>query len=85
MKIIITENMGEFNKVAADIVSRQIKNKPDSVLGLATGSTPLGLYAMLIDMYKKGELDFSRVKTFNLDEYRGLPKDHPQSYYSFHV
>ena len=58
MKIIITENMGEFNKVAADIVSRQIKNKPDSVLGLATGSTPLGLYAMLIDMYKKGELDF---------------------------
>ncbi|MGI5851114.1 MAG: glucosamine-6-phosphate deaminase [Clostridiales bacterium] len=83
MKIIITENMGEFNKVAADIVSRQIKNKPDSVLGLATGSTPLGLYAMLIDMYKKGELDFSRVKTFNLDEYRGLPKDHPQSYYHF--
>jgi glucosamine-6-phosphate deaminase len=83
LKIIITENMGEFNKVAADIVSRQIKNKPDSVLGLATGSTPLGLYAMLIDMYKKGELDFSRVKTFNLDEYRGLPKDHPQSYYHF--
>jgi glucosamine-6-phosphate deaminase len=83
LKIIIAENMEEFNEIAADIVSRQIRNKPDSVLGLATGSTPLGLYALLADKYKKGELDFSRVKTFNLDEYRGLPKDHPQSYYHY--
>lgn len=83
MKVIITESKDEFDRRAADLVSQQIKQKPDSVLGLATGSTPLGLYALLSKMNMEGELDFSKVKTFNLDEYRGLSKDHPQSYYYY--
>ena len=83
MKIIIAKNKEEFDKIAADIVSQQLKDKPDSVLGLATGSTPLGLYAELVERNKKGEIDFSQVKTFNLDEYKGLAKTHPQSYYYF--
>lgn len=83
MKIIIAKNKEEFDKIAADIVSQQLKDKPDSVLGLATGSTPLGLYAQLVERYNKGEIDFSKVKTFNLDEYKGLAKTHPQSYYFF--
>lgn len=56
--------------------------KPDCVLGLATG-TPVGTYAQLVDWYNKGDLDFSEVTTVNLDEYRGLPKEHPQSYWYF--
>lgn len=83
MEIIIAQNKEEFDKIAADIVSQQLKDKPDSVLGLATGSTPLGLYAELVERNKKGEIDFSQVKTFNLDEYKGLAKTHPQSYYYF--
>ncbi len=83
MKIVIAQNKEEFNKLAAELVSRQIKDKPDSVLGLATGSTPLGLYAELVDRYNRGELDFSQVKTFNLDEYKGLSRDHSQSYYYY--
>lgn len=83
MKIIIAKNKEEFDRIAADMVSQQLKDKPDSVLGLATGSTPIGLYAQLVERYKKGEIDFSKVKTFNLDEYKGLPKTHPQSYYFF--
>ena len=57
--------------------------KPDCVLGLATGSSPLGTYRQLIEWYKKGDLDFSEVKSVNLDEYKGLPKDNDQSYYYF--
>lgn len=68
---------------AAELVKAQILNRPESVLGLATGSTPLGLYDHLIVMHKGGEIDFSGVKTFNLDEYCGLSNDHPQSYYQF--
>ncbi|HZJ57503.1 MAG TPA: glucosamine-6-phosphate deaminase [Clostridia bacterium] len=83
MKIIISESREEFNGTAADIVRRQIQDKPDSVLGLATGSTPLGLYNLLVCMGIKGDLDFSRIKTFNLDEYKGLSRDHPQSYYHY--
>ena len=67
----------------AELVKSQILNRPESVLGLATGSTPLGLYDNLIVMHKSGEIDFSGVKTFNLDEYCGLSNDHPQSYYQF--
>ena len=83
MEIIIAQNKEDFDRIAADIISQQIKDKPDSVLGLATGSTPLGLYAQLVERNKKGEVDFSQVKSFNLDEYKGLAKDHPQSYYYF--
>ena len=57
--------------------------KPNCVLGLATGGTPVGAYAQLVDWYNKGDIDFSEVTTVNLDEYRGLPKEHPESYWSF--
>jgi glucosamine-6-phosphate deaminase len=80
MKIIPVNSYNEMSKLAAEIVARKIKDKPDIVLGLATGSTPLGMYRELISMYKEGKLDFSNVRTFNLDEYLGLPPSHPQSY-----
>ena len=68
---------------AAKIMAEVIKNKPDCVLGLATGSTPVGMYACLVDMYNKGELDFSKVKSVNLDEYYPLSPDNDQSYRYF--
>lgn len=83
MKVIITVNYDEMSKKAAEIVKKQIKEKHNTVLGLATGSTPLGMYKHLIEMYKRGEIDFSNVITFNLDEYIGLSPDHPQSYHYF--
>lgn len=83
MRVIITVNYDEMSKKAAEIVKKQIKEKPNTVLGLATGSTPLVMYKHLIEMYKRGEIDFSNVITFNLDEYIGLSPDHPQSYHYF--
>ncbi len=77
------ENNELMSIKAAVIVREQIAEKPNSVLGLPTGSSPLGMYNQLIAMYKTGEIDFSSVKTFNLDEYCGLPTDHPQSYHEF--
>ena len=83
MKIFKTSNYKEMSRKAANILSAQIILKPDSVLGLATGSTPVGTYEQLIDWYKKGDIDFSQVKTVNLDEYRGLTRENTQSYYYF--
>lgn len=83
MRIIIEKNYENMSKKAALIVASQVLLKPNSVLGLATGSTPLGMYRELIEMYKRKELDFSEVRTFNLDEYYQLPPDNPQSYYYF--
>nr|WP_206529796.1 glucosamine-6-phosphate deaminase [Brevibacillus sp. SYP-B805] len=83
IQLIVTEDYREMSQKAAQIVADQIRNKPDAVIGFATGSTPLGLYAELIGMYDRGELDFSRITTFNLDEYVGLSREHPQSYYRF--
>jgi glucosamine-6-phosphate deaminase len=77
------ENNEQMSIRAAEIVKEQIVEKPNAVLGLPTGSSPLGMYSYLIEMYKRGEIDFSAVKTFNLDEYCGLPTDHPQSYHEF--
>lgn len=68
---------------AARIVADLVRQKPDSVLGLATGSTPEGLYAHLIRIAREENIDFSRVTTFNLDEYEGLPASHPESYHAF--
>ena len=68
---------------AAEVVMNQIRQKPDSVIGFATGSTPLGLYQRLIKNHKERGLDFSKVTTFNLDEYVSLPPDHDQSYHYF--
>ncbi len=79
MEIIIQPTAEASAEVAARIIARQLREKPDSVLGLATGSTPLRLYQILIGM----KLDWSRAITFNLDEYIGLPREHPQSYHSF--
>ena len=83
MRIVIGKDYDEISKKAALIVAAQVLLKPDCVLGLATGSTPLGLYRELIAMYERGELDFSKVTTFNLDEYYPITPDHPQSYHYF--
>ncbi len=79
MEIIIRETAKDATDVAARLIAKLLEEKPNAVLGLATGSTPLQLYRTLIDM----KLDWSRVTTFNLDEYIGLPREHPQTYHSF--
>ena len=79
MEIIIQPTKEAATTIAADLVARLIRNKPDAVLGLATGSTPELLYRKLVEL----NLDWSRVRTFNLDEYIGLPEDHSQSYVTF--
>ncbi len=79
MEIIIQPTPEAATKVAARIIARLLREKPDAVVGLATGSTPLLLYRELAAM----QLDWRRVTTFNLDEYVGLPREHPQSYHSF--
>lgn len=83
MKVIITKNYEEMSKVAGDILAEQIKNNPESVLGLATGSTPIGLYKHLIELNKKGIISFKTINTVNLDEYVGLEPTHDQSYRYF--
>ena len=69
MRIIVTKDYNDMSRKAANIISAQIITKPDCVLGLATGSSPVGAYKTLVDWYKKGDLDFSKVTTVNLDEY----------------
>lgn len=81
MLVVIHSNPEEASKQAAKIVADQIRRKADSVLGLSTGNTPLAAYAELIRMHREEGLDFSAVTTFNLDEYFGIPRDHPQSFY----
>lgn len=83
MKIIVAKNYKELSKQGALIIAEEIKNNPYTILGLATGSTPLGTYEELIKMYKDERLDFSKITTFNLDEYYGLPATHEQSYAYF--
>lgn len=83
MEIKPINSYNKMSKLAAKIVAEQIKNKPNTVLGLATGSTPEGMYRELVKMHKEGELDLSKVITFNLDEYLGLSPDHPQSYHYY--
>ncbi|BDR79538.1 glucosamine-6-phosphate deaminase [Clostridium tetani] len=83
MKVLIKDNYDELSEVAALEILELIDKKPDCVLGLATGSTPVGTYQKLIEYYKKGKVDFSKVTSFNLDEYRGLNGEHPQSYKFF--
>ncbi|MBQ2891058.1 MAG: glucosamine-6-phosphate deaminase [Clostridia bacterium] len=83
MKFIKANSYDELSRLAADIIAEQVKNKPDSILGLATGSSPLGTYANLIKDYEEGKLDFSSVTTVNLDEYVGLTGDNDQSYRYF--
>ena len=77
MKIIRAKDYKDMSRKAANIISAQVIMKPNCVLGLATGGTPVGAYAQLVEWYNKGDVDFSEVTTVNLDEYRGLPKEHP--------
>lgn len=83
MRIYKTKDYDALSRKAASVIAAQVTLKPDSVLGLATGSSPLGTYKYLIERSKDGELDFSEVKTANLDEYRGLTRENDQSYYYF--
>ena len=83
MEIIIQPNPEAASVIAARIIAKLVRTKPRCVLGLATGSTPLAVYRELARMQREGGLDFSEVTTFNLDEYVGLPPEHPQSYHAF--
>ena len=83
MKIIVAKSYEEMSRTAADLIEQCILDKPDCVLGLATGSTPIGLYANLVADCAEGKISFRDVTTFNLDEYCGLPETHPQSYRYF--
>lgn len=83
MRIYKTKNYEEMSCKAANIIAGQINLKPDCVLGLATGSTPIGTYKKLTELYKSGDLDFSMVTTINLDEYKGLNPENNQSYRYF--
>jgi len=83
MEIIISQTYEEMSKAAARVIKQVLNSKPNAVLGMATGSTPLGVYNELVRMHKEESLDFSQVTTFNLDEYVGLPVTHEQSYHYF--
>lgn len=80
MEIIVVDDYNKMSKRAANIIASQVVLKQNSVLGFATGDTPLGTYKELINIYNKDDVDFSNIKTFNLDEYYNLPKDNDQSY-----
>ena len=83
MIIYVGKDYQDVSRKAANIMSAQIIMKPNAVLGLATGSTPVGLYKQLIEWYNKGDLDFSKITSVNLDEYKGLSGDNDQSYRYF--
>src|SRR6187200_3100725 len=83
MEIVIQPTPEAASLIAAHIIANLVRSKPDCVLGLATGSTPLLMYRELVRMHREDGLDFSRVTTFNLDEYVGLAPEHAQSYHTF--
>ena len=83
MKVIVVENYQQIGQLGAQIIAGVIKNNPNAVLGLATGTSPIGIYQNLVEMCQKGEISFANVKTVNLDEYVGLDGTHPQSYRYF--
>lgn len=83
MKVIVTNNYEEMSKIAAKEIAKLLYVKPEAVLGLATGSTPEGVYKELVELNKEHRVDFSKAMSYNLDEYKGLKGDHPQSYRYF--
>lgn len=83
MRIYQTENYQQMSKKAANIIAAQIISNPESILGLATGSTPIGTYKNLVKKYQDGDIDFKGITSINLDEYVGLSKDDDQSYRYF--
>jgi len=83
MKVIIVKDYDAMSEKAAEIIANKIKEKSNAVLGLATGSSPIGTYQRLVEMFRKGEISFRNITTYNLDEYCGIDRTHPQSYYYF--
>ncbi len=83
IELIVTKDYDEMSQKAADIFIDLLKKKPNAILGLATGSTPIGLYKILVEKNKSKEISFKDVVTYNLDEYCDLPKGHEQSYFTF--
>ena len=83
MRVYCGKDYAEASKIAANLIASQVIMKPDCVLGLATGSTPIGTYECLVEKYKNGDVDFSKVRSINLDEYRGLSPENDQSYRYF--
>lgn len=83
MRVVILDSPTAVSTRAADIICQTIQANPRAVLGLATGGTPLGTYHELIQRYRVQRINFTQLTTFNLDEYVGLPREHPQSYWSF--
>ncbi len=83
MKLVLCKTYDEISSAAANEIADLLKEKPNSTLGLATGSTPVGMYKKLIEKYKNGEIDFSKVNTFNLDEYYPISRENNQSYFFF--
>ncbi len=83
MKVIIVKDYDAMSEMAAEIIANKIKKKNNAILGLATGSSPIGTYQRLVEKCKKGEISFKNIVTYNLDEYCGIDRSHPQSYYYF--
>ncbi|MDY6826072.1 MAG: glucosamine-6-phosphate deaminase [Bacillota bacterium] len=83
MELRVVESYDQLSEKAAEIVAAEVKQNRRAILGLATGSTPEGMYAVLAGYHRDNKIDFSGVTTFNLDEYTGLPREHSQSYYSY--
>ncbi|MHA6534612.1 glucosamine-6-phosphate deaminase [Paenibacillus sp. BAC0078] len=83
MNILKFKNDEDFAQTGANLIVSLLQSNPKAVLGLATGSSPIGVYAKLVEMHRKGIVSFAKASSFNLDEYVGLPGDHPQSYRSF--
>lgn len=83
MKLVIAVDYDDLSKQAARLIADEVKQRPDTVLGLATGGTPVGMYRELIAIHQKEGVDFSQATSFNLDEYVGLPGHHPQSYRAY--
>lgn len=83
MRIYVTEDYQAMSRKVANLLAAQVMMKPDCVLGLATGSTPVGAYQRLVELYRAGDVDFSQVRSINLDEYVGLAPTHDQSYRYF--
>ena len=83
MEVIIAKDYDEMSAMAAEMIANQVRRKPNAVLGLATGSSPIGTYKALAKMYKEGKVDFAKCTTFNLDEYLGIPNNHPERYSNF--
>ncbi|GIP32736.1 glucosamine-6-phosphate deaminase [Paenibacillus sp. J2TS4] len=83
MNVLTFPSNEELNEAAAGLLTATLHQKANAVLGLATGSTPIGVYEKLVEFYKKGRVSFQSATTFNLDEYVGLPRDHAESYYTF--